>query len=267
MGPSDSEILSPTSAADAVQAFGDGRDVTVFGGGTILMPMIAYRRQPARGRTLMLARAGLDKIDVDGRVAIGAMTTLAALARSGVEPLAAAAGDVADAEIRGQATLGGNLCAPPSAQGPRGDLQAALLAGGAEVRCAAAGRERLEPIEEFLAGLDGEPRLVLGVELERPRRAAYLSQRRPHAHSYAVMAVACAESADGVRVAAAGVAPRAVRLRAVERALADGAAAERASAEALDGLEPRDDSLASSWYRREVLPVLVRRAITQLRGG
>jgi CO/xanthine dehydrogenase FAD-binding subunit len=81
------------------------------------------------------------------------------------------------------------------------------------------------------------------------------------------MAVACAELADGVRVAAAGVAPRAVRLRAVERALADGAAAEQASAEALDGLEPEDDALASSWYRQEVLPVLVRRAITQLRGA
>ena len=267
MGLSDSEISMPTSAADAVQVFGDGRDVTVFGGGTILMPMIAYRRYRSGGRTLMLGRARLDEISEHGRVAIGAMTTLAALAESGVEPLATAAGDVADAEIRAQATLGGNLCAPPSRGGPRGDLQAALLATGAEVRCAAAGRERTEPIDEFLAGLDGEPRLVLGVEFERPRRAAYLSQRRPHTHSYAVMSVACAELADGVRVAAAGVAPRAVRLRAVERALADGAAAEQASAEALDGLEPEDDALASSWYRQEVLPVLVRRAITQLRGA
>ena len=267
MGLSDSEILTPASAADAVQAFGDGRDVTVFAGGTILMPLIAYRRYPRGGRTLMLGRAGLDEISQDGRVKIGAMTTLAALAGSGVEPLATAAGDVADPEIRAQATLGGSLCAPPSRGGPRGDLQAALLATDAEVCCAAAGRERTEPVEDFLAGLDGEPRLVLGVELERPRHAAYLSQRRRHSHSYAVMAVACAELADGVRVAAAGVAPRAVRLRAVERALADGAAAEQAAAEALDGLEPEDDALASAWYRREVLPVLVRRAITQLRGG
>jgi CO/xanthine dehydrogenase FAD-binding subunit len=259
--------LTPASAADAVQAFGDGRDVTVFAGGTILMPMIAYGRHRPKRRTLMLGRAGLGDISEDGRVAIGAMTTLFALAGSGVEPLAAAARDVADAEIRAQATLGGNLCAPPSPQGPRGDLQAALLAAGAEVRSAAAGRERTEPIEKFLAGLDGEPRLVLGVELERPRRAAYLSLRRPHSHSYAAMAVACAELADGVRVAAAGVAPRAVRLHAVERALADGASAEQASAAALDGLEPQDDALASSWYRREVLPVLSRRAITQLRGG
>jgi CO/xanthine dehydrogenase FAD-binding subunit len=267
LGLSDTEILMPASADDAVHAFGDGRDVTVFAGGTILMPMVAYGRYPQAGRTLMLARAGLSGISDNGTVTIGAMTTLAELAASGIEPLAAAARDVADAEIRGQATVGGNLCAPSSAENPRGDLQAALLAVDAKVRSAASGGERTEPVEEFLARARGVPRLALGVELGRPRRASWFSQRRPHAHSYAVMAVACAELDDGVRVAAAGVGPIAVRLRSVERALADGAGPEQAAGGALDGLEPPDDALASSWYRREVLPVLVRRAIAQLQRG
>ncbi|MBV8220033.1 MAG: FAD binding domain-containing protein [Solirubrobacterales bacterium] len=267
MGLSDSEILMPASAADAVDAFGDGRDVTVFAGGTILMPMLAYGRYPQAARTLMLARAGLSGISDNGTVRIGAMTTLAALADSGIEPLAAAAHDVADVEIRGQATVGGNLCAPPSQDSPRGDLQAALLALGAQVRCAAAGGERTEPVEDFLAGRQSEPRLVLAVEFARPRRASWLSQRRLHAHSYAVMAVACTELADGVRVAAAGVGPAAVRLRSVEQALAEGAAPGKAAGGALDSLEPPDDALASSWYRSQVLPVLVSRAITQLQGG
>lgn len=267
MGLSDTEILMPASADDAVHAFGDGRDVTVFAGGTILMPMLAYGRYPQAGRTLMLARAGLSGISENGTVTIGAMTTLEEIADSGIEPLAAAARSVADGEIRGQATVGGNLCAPPSPENPRGDLQAALLAVGAEVRCAAAGGERTEPVEEFLARGQSEPRLALRVELARPRRASWLSQRRPHTHSYAVMAVACAELDDGVRVAAAGVGPIAVRLRSVERALAGGAAPEEAAGAALEGPEPLDDALASSWYRQEVLPVLVRRAIVQLQGG
>ena len=267
MGLSDTEILMPASADDAVQAFGDGRDVTVFAGGTILMPMLAYGRYPQAGRTLMLARAGLSGISENGTVTIGAMTTLAQIAASGIEPLAAAARDIADVEIRGQATVGGNLCAPPSPENPRGDLQAALVAVGAQVRCAAAGGERTEPVEELLARAQSEARLVLAAEFGRPRRASWLSQRRPHAHSYAVMAVACAELEDGVRVAAAGVGPIAVRLRSVERALADGAAPEQAAGRSLDGLEPPDDALASSWYRQEVLPVLVRRAIVQLQGG
>jgi CO/xanthine dehydrogenase FAD-binding subunit len=257
----------PASVDDAVQAFGDGHDVTVFAGGTILMPRLAYGRYPGAGRTLMLAHAGLSGISDGHRVTIGAMTTLAELAASGIEPLAAAAGDIADTEIRGQATVGGNLCASPSAEAPRGDLQAALLAMGAEVRSAALGAERTEPVEEFLARASGEPRLVLAVEAARPSRASWLSQRRAHSHSYAVIAVACAELDDAVRVAAAGVGPTAVRLREVERALAEGADAEKAAAGALDGLEPPDDALASAWYRRAVLPVVVRRAIVQLRGG
>lgn len=261
----DTELSIPRSAAEAVEAFGDGRGVTVFAGGTILMPELAHGRYPKGGRTVMLGRAGLEGISGDGRTRVGAMSTLATLAQSGLEPLAAAAGDVADQEIRAQATLGGNLCASPAWEAPRGDLQAALLAVDATVHFAGSGGERAESIDEFL-GRD-EPRLVLAVEFERPRHAAYLSQRRPHAHSYAVMAVACAQTDDGVRVAAAGVAPRAVRLGGVERALAREAAAQEAAQHAADGLEPRDDALASSWYRKQVLPTLVRRALEQLQGG
>ncbi len=263
---SDTQLSMPASPAEAVEAFGDGRDVTVFAGGTILMPEIAYGRYPKRGRTLMLSGAGLDEISSGDPVRIGAMTRLSAVADAGIEPLARAAGDVADHEIRAQATLGGNLCATPGPASPRGDLQAALLAVGARVRCAGADGERAETIDEFLAR-DDEPRLVLAVEFDRPRRAAYLSQRRRHAHSYVVMAVACAETSDGVRVAASGVAPRALRLQGVERALADGATPSDAAQQATDRLEPPDDALASSWYRGQVLPTLVRRALEQLRGG
>jgi carbon-monoxide dehydrogenase medium subunit len=78
------------------------------------------------------------------------------------------------------------------------------------------------------------------------------------------MSVACAETADSVRVAVGGVGPRAVRLSAVERALADGLAPAEAASKALDDVEPRDDALASAWYRRSVLPTLITRAFEQL---
>jgi CO/xanthine dehydrogenase FAD-binding subunit len=264
---SDTEVLIPTSADEAIEAFGDGREVTVFAGGTILMPDIAYGRYPRGGRTLMLGHSGMEGVSGKGRLTIGAMTRVSVLAASGVEPLASAAADIADPEVRGQATLGGNLCAAPGAASPRGDLQAALLALGARVRSSGTGGQRVEPVEEFLARAEREPRLVLAVEFERPRSAAYLSQRRPHAHSYAVMSVACARVGDSVRVAAGGVAPRARRLEAVEGVLADGGSPDEAAAQALAGIEPQDDALASAWYRREVLPALVGRALRQLQGG
>lgn len=267
MRASDSEVLRPASVAEAIEAFGDGGGVTVFAGGTILMPEIAYGRYPRGDRTLMLGRAGLDQISGDGTVTVGAMTTLQTIVGSGLEPLAAAARDVADAEIRGQATVGGNLCAPPGLESPRGDLQVALVAAGARVRSAGPDGERTEPVDDFLSAGDRGPRLVLEIELDRPRAASYLSQRRPHAHSYAVMSVACAQTADSVRVAAGGIGPRAVRLESVEGALADGVPDAEAATKALDDFHPQGDALASAWYRRNVLPTLIRRALEQLQGG
>ena len=262
MGLSEGEILTPVSTADAVQAFGDGRDVTVFAGGTILMPMIAYGRYPSRGRTLMLGRAGLNRISEDGRVEIGAMTTLAALADSGLEPLATAASDVADAEIRAQATLGGNLCAPPSPDGPRGDLQGALIALGARVRTVGPGGERTEAVEDFLDAADS--RLVVEVELDEPRRAGHASVRRPHAHSYTILSVCAAETADGVRIGMTGAGPHGVRARSVEAAFDGGASPDEAAKSVLQDAKPQDDALASAWYRERMLPVLVRRALEDM---
>lgn len=265
MKASDTEALMPASEAEAIEGFGDGSDVTVLAGGTILMPEVTYGRYPKGGRTLMLHRAGLDAVADNGTVSFGAMATLDAVTASGVQPLAAAAGAVADPEIRAQATIGGNLCASPGAQAPRGDLQAPLVAMGARVRSAGPGGERTESVEEYLAG--GRDRLVLSIEVDGPARGVYVTQRRPHSHSYSVMAVAAAEVDGTVRIAAAGVAPHAVRLTSVEQALADGASPADAAARATEGVEPQDDALASAWYRREVLPVLVARVIEQLQGG
>jgi len=258
---SDTDVVRPESPEQAVAAFGDGHGVTVFGGGTILMPTVSYGRYPRGGRTLMLDRAGLDELSGDGTVTIGAMTRLSRLAASDVQPVAAAAAQVADLEVRGQATIGGNLCAPP------GDLQTALLAAGARVRSVGAGGERTEPIDDFLARGADDARLVLAVELERPRRAAYIFQRRAPAHSYAVMSVACAETGEGTRVAAGGLGLEPLRLTSVERALTGGASPAEAAAQAQDEVQPHDDALASAWYRRAVLPTLVTRALEQMQGG
>jgi CO/xanthine dehydrogenase FAD-binding subunit len=40
---------------------------------------------------------------------------------------------------------------------------------------------------------------------------------------------------------------------------------KEAAARALDGVDPQDDALASGWYRRQVLPGLVERALEELR--
>src|SRR5262249_18308671 len=138
------DVLFPTSPADAAGAFGDGAGVTVIAGGTIVMPEISYGRLRP-GKTVVLTQAGLAGVTRDGStVTIGAATPVAELVDLPA-PLGPCAANVADVEIRGQATVGGNVCAGPGHDAPRGDLQGALLALGATARSTGAGGERSGP--------------------------------------------------------------------------------------------------------------------------
>jgi aerobic carbon-monoxide dehydrogenase medium subunit len=250
------DVLFPTSADEAASLYGDGEGITVFAGGTILLPEIASGRVRPE-RALLLHRSGLDTVSVDGdRVTLGAMVPVAALAASDDTVLAQVAGQIADEEVRRNATVGGNLCAPAGGDAQRGDLGAALIALGAHVRSAGAGGERTEPVEDFLAG-DRSGRLVLDVSYERrDGRSATASLRRRHAHSYAIATVAAVKDADGTRIGITGVGPRAVRARSVE--------ASGNAEDVLKDVEPIDDAVASAAYRRTVLPKLVREALDQL---
>jgi aerobic carbon-monoxide dehydrogenase medium subunit len=255
------EVLLPASEREAVDAFGDGSGITVVGGGTIVVPDLTYgRRRPEKA--LVLRDAGLAGISRDGgRVVIGAMTRVADLL-DGPEPLAAAARGVADREVRNAATIGGNLCAGEGNDAPRGDLQAPLIALGAQVRSAGAGGERTESVEDFLAGSPAD-RLVLSIEFAAPARTGYARFDRPHAHTYTILAVSATAGAGGlddVRIAVSGTGPHAVRLQAAE----DAARGDGDYAGALSGVQPRDDALASGWYRARILPNLVARAVASL---
>jgi carbon-monoxide dehydrogenase medium subunit len=175
-------------------------------------------------------------------------------------PIGPCAANVADVEVRSQGTLGGNLCAGQAREAPRGDLQAALIAVGATVRSAGRGGEKTEAVEEFLSGREG--RLVLDVSYDEPAAGAFAALDRTHTHDYTALAVAAARSADGgMRLAASGVAGPAARLSAAEAKADD---PEAAGAAALTDVTFADDALASAWYREKTLPVLVRRALSQL---
>jgi CO/xanthine dehydrogenase FAD-binding subunit len=249
------DVVIPTTPEEAVTAFGDGSGITVLAGGTIVMPDLTHGRlQP--GKVLMLGRSGLDKITREGgTVTIGATVPVSELEELD-EPLASVAKHVADGEIRAQATVGGNLCAPPGTDAPRGDLQAPLIALGARVRSAGAGGERTEPIEDFLArGTAG--RLVLDVSYDdKDRKAAYAAAWRPHTHHYSILAVAATKTGGELRIAATGAGPHGVRLTSAEQS--------GKAADALNDVDPPDDALASAWYRKTVLPKLVTQVLDDL---
>ena len=67
------------------------------------------------------------------------------------------------------------------------------------------------------------------------------------------------------RIAYGAMAPTAIRAKAAERALEgrtlDASGVAAAVAAAAEGTSPANDSLASSWYRREVVGVHLRRLL------
>jgi CO/xanthine dehydrogenase FAD-binding subunit len=70
----------------------------------------------------------------------------------------------------------------------------------------------------------------------------------------------------GARIALGAMAATPVRARAAERALEgrtlDAANVAAAVAAAAEGISPANDSLASAWYRREVVGVHLQRLLT-----
>ena len=245
------DVVIPTSPAEAVTAFGDGDGVTVLAGGTIVMPELTHGRLKP-DKVLMLARSGLDTIERDGgTVTIGAACSVGGAPGAGRASRDRGASHVADGEIRAQATVGGNLCAGPGADAPRGDLQAPLIVLDARVRSIGKGGERTEPVEDFLAG--GAGRTARCSTSPTTRRTA----RRPTLPSGGRTRTTTRSSA----VAGAKVGRRAphrrhrrrlrtaVRLASVEQS--------GAAEDALADVDPPDDALASAWYRKTVLPTLV----------
>lgn len=253
------EVLLPASVDEAIAQFGDGAGVTVVGGGTIVVPDLTYGRlEPAKA--MLVANAGLDTLAREGgTITLGAglpVQRLTELADE-VQALAECALNVADYEIRCQGTVGGNVCAQPGPDAPRGDLQGPLLALDATARSVGADGERSEPLEEFLARHEG--RLLLDLRFERPAASAFSALTYPHTHSYTVLAVSGVRSSSGeTRLAATGLAGHGARLRGAEGNAHDPGAA------ALGDVELADDALASAWYRERALPVLVRRVLTML---
>jgi aerobic carbon-monoxide dehydrogenase medium subunit len=237
------EYVLADSADAAATRLADG--VAVMAGGTVLLP-----RGVEVERVVGLARAGMDAIEQrDGRTTLGATATLAAVARLD-GPVALAAAAVGGPALRNMATVGGNLLAGA----PYGDLGVALLALDAEVDLGS----RTVRLEDFWDAFRPGEELIRSVSYaDAP--GVYVRWARRAANSPAVVSVAV----SGGRVALGGVAPHPVRSPAAEAHLDDPEAAGEAAAAEVD---PPTDGLASSWYRRRMTRVFVRRALEESHG-
>lgn len=254
---------------EASRALSASRSARFFGGGTLVMRALNEGTQ-AFDTVIRASDPVLRLVKPEGdRVTIGAGVTMAQiLANRDLAFLHPVARSIGGPAVRTMATVGGNLFAAS----PYGDLTVALLALDGLV--AVAGGGRAVGLEDFLRVRDREPRVVVAsVTIVRPKGAQafrYHKVSRIKPKGISVMSMAAHLPQNGGRVTGARVAygamgPTPLRVPAVERALEgrslDAAGIAAALAVATERLDPPTDALASSWYRREVAPVHLRRLL------
>ncbi len=259
---------------EAARLVSEDPTAIVMGGGTTIVPRATVGELNDR-RVIGLARAGLDQVDRNGALTLGAMTPLQVVAElDDVPALAAAARSIGGWSLRTTATIGGNLLVSR----PYGDLVPVLLALDAEVALAGAQGEQRIPLAEALEGnrpLAGE----LLTEIVIPGRAGTVSFERCArlaAGAPPVVSVAARVRREGgtiseARIALSAVGPRAFRATGAEDALVgspgDEAAVEAAVEAAAGSVEVVDDAVASAWYRTRMIKVHVRRALASALEG
>ena len=219
---------------------------------------LAYIKRPA---------AGLE---------IGALTTLAMIASDPLvaahcPALATAARRVGDVQIRGRATVGGNLLS-----GWSGDLGVVLAAVRATVELASQRGLRTLAIDELLSGsveIHGDE-LIRALVIPDTLASAFDKLSRRAADPVLVsVAIAVWRTHEQLEIgcAAGGVHQHPVRLVAVEQAIANHGL-KRTTFDAaliadLKPLQAPDTPHAGSAYRLRVLPVMVMRVLTLALAG
>jgi carbon-monoxide dehydrogenase medium subunit len=273
----------PASVREAVELAGRfGADGRFLAGGTDLL--IQMRRgQLAPRHVISLHRVpGLDAIEIDGAVRIGALVTHRRLERApqlrgALQALIEGAEVVGGHQIRNVATVGGNIVnASPAA-----DVVPVLLALDAEVTCVGPGGERSLPLEAFASAPGVTVRrpdeLLTRVDFARPAphtATAFLKAGRRRAMEISLVCVAVRLTLDAgrercldARIVLGAVGPTTLRAREAERRLQTcpitDEAFRRAGQMAAGECRPITDVRASSRYRTLLAATLVERALAR----
>lgn len=190
--------------------------------------------------------------------------------------LAASAGVIGSPQVRARATLGGNLVTAR----PAGDMCVGLLALGASAVLTGPGGERRVALDDFFKGPGhtaiAENEILTAVEMAKPAPGSgggFIKLGLRRALEIALVSVGVQIKLDGdgktiseARVALGAVAPTPLLAPSAAKALVGAEAGEdafaRAAQAAAGDAKPIDDHRGSAEYRRDMVAVLTRRALT-----
>jgi len=274
--------LQPGSVAEASGFLTSYPGARLLAGGTDLVLAMERKKVTPSHLVDLSGVPGINSISYqEGKLHLGSMVTIQELVDSPVikekfPVIASAASWLGCWQVRNRATLGGNLAnAAPSAE-----MAPPLMALGAMVKIAGSKGERVLPLEEFFTG-PGQTVLQPGeimtevVVADQPAGARSIYLRHALRKSMdislsnaAVSLTLAGDTVTGARVVLGAVAPTPIRSRAAEAALAgrkpDSEVIAAAAAAAAGECRPITDVRATAEYRREMIEVLVRRALNSI---
>jgi len=266
---------------------------TTLGEATALLARYGGRAQPLAGGTDLLVELkeqlrradcvvnikripGMDGLSYDPRegLRIGALVTareieLSRFVLEHYPNLVQAVRELGSIQVRNRATIVGNVCrASPSA-----DTLPPLIADGGRIEVFGEKGARALALEEFFTGpgktvlAPGELATAIVLPPPAPRTGkVYLKHGRRKAMELATVGVAVSLTLDSdVRIVLGAVAPTPIRARRAEEVLRNRALNEALIQEAAEAAQeesrPISNVRASAEYRRDMVGVLVRRAL------
>jgi carbon-monoxide dehydrogenase medium subunit len=254
----------PGSLADASAAFAGGGEAAFIAGGHTLLPAIKSRlRMPDTIIDLANIPALAGICEGDGLLWIGAMTTHADVATSAMVAarlpgLAVLASGIGDQQVRNRGTLGGVI----ANNDPAADYPAALIALDAIVDTDRGRHAADDYFQGMFATALADGEIIKAVGFKLPLGFAYAKFRHP-ASRYAIVGVAVARFADGVRVAVTGAGPGVFRWPAAEAALAIDFSPAAVAGLALDAADLSTDIHAGAEFRAHLAGVMLAAAIAK----
>jgi carbon-monoxide dehydrogenase medium subunit len=282
------KFLQPKSLDEAVSLLGSEPEETkIISGGTALVIMLRNR---LIAPSVLLSLRDLQELrairhEPGTGLKIGGLVTireaeLSPLVREKNPTLAQTFGQVGNVRVRNAATVGGNLSEADYASDP----PCVLVALGARVKARSVRGEREIPLAHFFKGFyetslaPDEILTELIVPDPTPRsRSTYLKyiSRSSEDRPCVGMAVVVKNEPDGscqeLRLVAGAVSEIPQEIESAEamargKQLTDSLIEEIAEAYSA-GIEPLADLRGSAWYRKQIIRVMVRRAIQQAMAG
>jgi aerobic carbon-monoxide dehydrogenase medium subunit len=275
------EYEEPSNLDEALQILdAHGEDARVIAGGTALINLMKQRLvQPAYVVSLRQI-PGLNVINRNGDLHIGALATHRTVETSRVVGshapiLQDMLHQVASVRVRNIATFGGALAHAD----PNQDIPPVLMILDARIQARSNESQREIPIDYFFTGYyetvlePGEVITGIVVPAQPTGSGASWQKFLPQTRDdYATVSAAARLTLSGgritdARVAAGSAGPTPLRLRAVEDALTgktpDAATIRDAADLAREAVDPNTDFRGSAGYKRDMSAVFVRRALEQ----